>query len=404
MKRSFVLMICLTRILAAQEPPDIVSRSAVLMDATTGTVLFAKNADSAIPPASLTKLMTMHLALAEVSAGRASLDEVIPLPSETWAENQPSGSSLMFLARGQSVTLHELLLGLIISSGNDAAIAVALRFDQTVAQFAQRMNEEARKMGFLQTYFVEPSGVSEKNMTTASDFASFCREYIRLHPETLQDYHSVPNFAYPKAYNVPAAYRSRPGTIVQYNRNTLLGTVKGVDGLKTGYIDESGYNIALTAERNGTRLIAVVLGAPADSSGTRIRDNDGKQLLEFGFEHYKTVTVRPHVDSLKPVRLWLGKTNWVEVAVEHTIAFTTAIDRARTIYQKIEIDEPVLAPLDTGAVIGKLIFYDERGTLAQSAIFTTAPVEKGGFFKRFFDRIRLWWKNLTDKTENKTKG
>lgn len=394
MKHSFFFMIFLTSILIAQEP-DILSRSAVLMDATTGTVLFAKDADISIPPASLAKLMTMHIALSEISAGQAFLDEIVELPQEAWAENQPPGSSLMFLARGQKVTLEELLLGLIISSGNDAAVAVALRFAQTVQQFANRMNEEADKMGFLQTFFVEPSGVSEKNMTTAFEFASFCREYIRLHPETLRDYHSVEKFAYPKADNVPAAYRSRPGTVMQYNRNTLLGAVEGVDGLKTGYIDESGYNIALTAERNGTRLIAVILGAPAKYGGDRIRDDDGEKLLEFGFEHYKTV--RPQVDSLEPVRLWLGKTNSVEVDVERNNAFTTTVDRAHTIYQKIEIDEPVLAPLDKGAVIGKLIFYDDTGNLAQSDLFTTAAAEKGGFFKRLFDRIQLWWRQLTKR-------
>ena len=394
MKHSFFLMIFLTSILAAQEP-NIYSQSALLMDASSATVLFAKNADIPIPPASLAKLMTMHIAFSEINAGQASFDEIVALPKETWSENQPPGSSLMFLARGQTVTLKELLLGLSVSSGNDAAVAVALRFAPTVQQFADRMNTEAGKMGFSQTFFIEPSGVSEKNMTTAFEFALFCKEYIRLYPETLKSFHSVNEFAYPKADNVPAAYRNRPGTVVQYNRNTLLGTVEGVDCVKTGYIDESGYNIALTAERNGTRLIAVILGAPAEYGGDRIRDNDAKKLLEFGFENYKTV--RPQVDSPEPVRLWLGKTNWVKVDVDRNNAFTTNIDRAYTIYQRVEINEPVLAPIDTGTVIGKMVFYDDIGDLSYSDIFTAESVEKGNFFKRLIDRIRLWWQRLTKK-------
>ncbi|MDR2483046.1 MAG: serine hydrolase, partial [Treponema sp.] len=194
--------------------PDLGSQAAVLLDAATGTLLYAKNPDDEIPPASLTKLMTMHIALKEIAAGRASLDEIVPLPRETWAASQPRRSSRMFLASGQRVSLRELFLGMAVPSGNDAALAIALRFAPTVEEFAAMMNAEAGKFGMVKTRFVEPSGISEDNLTTAGEFARFCAAYVTLHPETMREYHSVGSFAYPKAENVPAAFQGNPGTIV----------------------------------------------------------------------------------------------------------------------------------------------------------------------------------------------
>jgi D-alanyl-D-alanine carboxypeptidase (penicillin-binding protein 5/6) len=381
MKQFIFCFVCmfLAAALTAQSL-NIQSRSAVLMDATTGVVLFTKAPHVEIPPASLAKLMTVHIVLSEIDAGAASLDEIVDLPRESWWTSQPYGSSLMWLNRGQKVTLQQLLLGLTIHSGNDAAVAVALRFASSVEDFADRMNTEARRMGLSKTFFVEPSGISGDNMTTALEFALFCREYIRLHPEALKNYHSVREFSYP------------PGESPHYNHNTLLDTVPGVDGLKTGYIDESGYNIALTADINGTRLIAVVLGAPV---GTRIRDEDGRKLLEFGFEHYKTV--RPAVGLLEPARVWMGKTNQVPVDFDNSkhYAFTTTVDRAESIQWRMELEEPIKAPLPSGTVVGTLIFYDHLSDLEHVQLFTTEPVEKGGFFKRLFDQIQLWFRSIS---------
>lgn len=257
------------------EVPDLKARSAVLMDAATGMVLFEKNPDEQIPPASLTKLMTIYVAEKEAERRGIPLDEPVRLPKQSWAVNQPPRSSLMFLAQGQIVSLNELFLGMSIPSGNDAAVAVALNFSPTIDAFAKMMNREAVEIGMNDTVFVEPSGISEENLTTARDFAVFCREYLRLYPGNLKKYHSVTQFAYPKASNLRPSMQNRVETIVQGNHIGLIYSFDGVDGLKTGYIDESGYNIALTAERNGTRFIAVILGVPATLGsrwGVRARD------------------------------------------------------------------------------------------------------------------------------------
>ena len=373
--------------------PLVNSRSAAVMDAETGTLLFVKNPDEEIPPASLTKLMTIHLALNQVLLGRISLDREINPPRESWAINQPPRSSLMFLADGQRTSLHELLLGLAVSSGNDAAVAVALCLAPSVKDFTDMMNREAATLGLQKARFDEPSGISEFNMTTAREFTQFCRIYIQNHPETLANYHSVPVFAYPKAENVAPVFRSRPGTIVQYNSNKLLGVVEGVDGLKTGYIDEAGYNIALTARRGDTRIIAVVLGAPLNG-GEQIRNDDGQRLINWAFDNFKTLKL-PEPD-LNQLRIWKGKSEYVSVvpgfSVKDGLPFLTVpANRGPVLYQKTELTDPLIAPLPAGSIAGELIYFDNAGELYRVPLITAEEAEKGGFFIRLIDSIRLFF-------------
>ena len=375
------------------EAPEIVSQAAVLLDAETGTILYAKNPHEEIPPASLTKLMTMHLVQKEVNAGRASLDEIIPITEASWALRQPPRSSLMFLAPGQIVTLREIMLGLAIPSGNDAAIAVALRFAPSVNDFAVMMTREARRLGMTKTIFTEPSGISEDNMTTAAEFAAFCREYLRQHPDSLAEFHSVREFAYPQAANVAEAFRHDPKTIVQENRNSLLRTFPGVDGFKTGYIDEAGYNIALTAQRGNTRFIAVILGAPARPGGSRIRDRDGEHLLSWAFAHFKTV--RPQIPQIEPARLWKGKERWAELQIaipailQNPLTFTAPADRAASLQFTVEINHPLVAPLPDFHPAGWLVISDEQGELHRVTLVTAREYRKGNIFKQIWDSIRL---------------
>jgi D-alanyl-D-alanine carboxypeptidase (penicillin-binding protein 5/6) len=302
----------------------------------------------------------------------------------------------MFLAPNQRVSLGELLLGLAVPSGNDAAVAVALRFAPTVEDFAAAMTGEARRMGLRLTRFVEPSGISEFNLTTAGEFARFCREYLALHPGVLEEYHSVREFAYPKAANLTQNGRPENGpaaeTIVQYNRNPLLGTVEGVDGLKTGYIDEAGYHIALTAERRGTRFIAVILGAPRGNYGERIRAEDGRALLNWAFEHYRTL--RPEPGELPPLRIWKGKKNLVPVRPGAALEFTVLAGRGHSLRWELEEAHPLLAPLPAGSPVGTLTFYDSLGELRRIDLVSAEDIEEGGFFKRLWDSLGLFFQNL----------
>jgi D-alanyl-D-alanine carboxypeptidase (penicillin-binding protein 5/6) len=367
--------------------PAIRSAAALLMDAETGAVLYAKNPDMEIPPASLTKLMTMHLILEAAAAGRISLDRPLEPPPESWAIRQPPRSSLMFLGPGQTVTLREILLGLAVSSGNDAAVAAALSAAPTMGDFVRTMNDEARRLGLVRTRFVEPSGISEHNMTTAAEFAAFCRFYLAAHPESLAEFHSVPVFAWPRESGLPPALRKNPGAVVQRNRNALLGVFPGVDGLKTGYIDEAGYHLALTAARGDTRFIAVILGAPARPGGDRIRDEDGRRLLAWAFDRFRTL--RPVVGPLEPARLWKGRRKQAELTPGAPAAFTAPADRGKDLRITTVLQDPLIAPLEAGTRVGELVISDGEGELRRIPLLTAARYERGNIFKRIWDSIRL---------------
>jgi D-alanyl-D-alanine carboxypeptidase (penicillin-binding protein 5/6) len=373
------------------EAPKIRCKAAVLLDATTGEVLYAKNPDEEIPPASLTKLMTIHLALQKVSRGELSLDEKIELPRESWWINQPPRSSLMFLAERQQVTLRELLLGLAVSSGNDAAVAVAFYASGSVEAFADDMNREARILGLTRTRFVEPSGISEHNITTALEYAQFCKAYINFHPEVTSELHSVREFTYPKAENYPDYWTGKKDEITQPNKNNLLGSL-GVDGLKTGFIEESGYNIALTAEQNGTRYIAVLLGFPGTISSRQaeqMRAEDGKLLLSWAFDNYKTVT--PSMDSFPAITVWKADENTAEIIPMDSLNFTTQTNRAELPHWAINIDEPIIAPIPAGTTVGNLVFYDIQGELKRIPMITKNTVVEGNIFKRIWHSIKLFF-------------
>lgn len=214
---------------------DVWAKSAILVDVSNGSIIYEKNADEIIPPASMTKLFAMYVVEEEIASGRFSYDQEIPLPPESWACNMPPHSSLMFLGKGQRVTLEELLLGLSICSGNDAAYALAYTISGTMEAFVERMNLVASDLGLTNTHFVESSGYSELNQTTAREMAEFATIYLRRHPDSLQRFHSVLSFTYPKEKNLapgdrPAAQDFSHGLpakitmpITQENTNPLLG-------------------------------------------------------------------------------------------------------------------------------------------------------------------------------------
>ncbi|MGN0729257.1 D-alanyl-D-alanine carboxypeptidase family protein [Treponema sp.] len=267
------------------------AQSAIVIDFATGNILFEKNADAEIPPASMTKLVEMYVVFEAVENREASLDDVVPLPPESWARNLPQDASVMFLDEGQRVTLRELLTGLAVASGNDASVAVANYICGSMDSFVARMNHAVKKMGLEKTEFVDSSGYSEKNVTTAREFSAFCRNYISRFPDSLREFHSKKILRYPLGKNLPAASAQKNGdglAVVQYNTNKLLGNLEGCDGLKTGFINESGYNIALTAERNGVRYISVTMRGPGNGTaqGNFYRVKDGTCLMEFAFSKF----------------------------------------------------------------------------------------------------------------------
>lgn len=238
-------------------------RAAILCNLGSGRILFERNADLRVAPASLTKIMTMYLALDAARAGRISLNEKVAIPPLAAG----TGGSAMGLAPGEKVPLVRLLAGMAVSSGNDAATAVAMRLGTTLQNFARQMNMKAKKLGMKNTVFKNPTGLpAAGHKSTARDLMLLCRAYLRDHPGAAR-FHSMKFFMHKG--------------MVSRNTNPLLGRIEGVDGLKTGWTVASGYNLIVTARRGRTRLLAIVLGCP----GREARDEAAIRLLEAGFRY-----------------------------------------------------------------------------------------------------------------------
>lgn len=373
------------------------SGAAILIDVASGQVLYEKNADEVIPPASMTKLVVMYVVFQEIATGRISLDDVVPLPPESWAVNAPPMSSLMFLGQGQTVTLRELLLGLAVASGNDAAVAVASYVSGSVDAFVERMNHEMDLLGLEKTHFVEPSGYSELNLTTPREFAAFARTYISRYPESLESFHSQPSISYPQEHNLAEWHRGegREQPIFQQSTNKLLGVLPGCDGLKTGFIFESGYNLSLTAKRGETRFLSVTMKGPGSGSveGNRHRVADGTTLMEWAFDcfatHYKS--------EVEPVAVPVlgGAENSVVLAPSHLEPLTVPAllkDRdasvaAASVTSQITLPTYVQAPLQAGDIVGKITYSVGDIVLEEVPLVAVTAVDEGSGFKQFVDKL-----------------
>ena len=365
-------------------PPAVNARSAILIDAATGTVLFEKNADISLPPASLTKLVTLHIVMDEIKAGRLSPDQIIDIERQDTA--LPYGSSLMYLQPGMRVSLRDLMLGAAVVSGNDAAYTLARVVAGSNEKFAELMNKTVRDMGFEHLSFVEPSGLSEKNFVTAREFALFCKKYIELHPEALKELHSVKSIRFPRAEHSTASYRP-DGVIIQYNRNPLIFSYEGADGLKTGYIIEVGYNMAATATRNGNRYIAVLLGgtSTAYANGVTNRTRDSKALLDWAFDNFSTA--RPGYIMPKPIRVWFGATTRVQPEPDGEAAVTVPSSLADRVSARIETLKSVKAPVHRGDKLGTIVYSIDGKTVGSVNLISQRDIQTGGFFRKLFDGI-----------------
>lgn len=346
--------------LATHISQNLNAHSAIVVDATTGSVLFEKNADEPIPPASMTKLVAMYTAFHAAENGEITFDDYVPLPPQSWAKNIPPGSSLMFLDEGQKVTVRELLCGMAVVSGNDAAIALALYISGSVEKYIERMNQEMENLGLVHTRFVEPTGLSGENSTTAREFADFALVYIREYPQALGAFHSRKTLEYPMQWNL--APESNNKAVVQKATNKLLGMLDGCDGLKTGFIFESGYNLSLTVERNGTRFISVTMGGTGANSieGNQKRSQDGSSLMEWSFGNFQTV--RPQEIRPLSIPVWGGKQKTITAIPASSSAFTAPKQfsfsdaNGNKIKEHIYIPSGVSAPVNAGDTIGKVTY------------------------------------------------
>ena len=333
----------------------LTSHAALLMEKTTGQILYAQNEHDALPPASVTKIMTVLLTMEAIDSGRIALDDRVTVS----AYAAGMGGSQVFLAEGEQMSVDDLLKAVCVSSGNDAAVALAEHVAGVTELFVEQMNNRARELGMKDTHFVNCTGLTaEGHVTSAHDIALMSRELLLHHPEV-------------RSYTTIWMDTLRNGTFGLSNTNKLIRFYDGATGLKTGFTQEAGYCISATAERDGMELIAVIMkGNTSDS-----RNADAKTLLNYGFSTYALVDVQPE-EPLPALPVTLGAADTVALTLPEE-GRTVLLEKSRSggLTQTVELPEAVPAPLQAGDTVGTLTVSREGETLLTVPIVAAETVE-----------------------------
>jgi D-alanyl-D-alanine carboxypeptidase (penicillin-binding protein 5/6) len=355
-------------------PPSLAAKSWVLMDVASGAVLVNHEGSVRLPPASLTKLMTSHVAALELQRGRLKENDLVLVSEKAWR----MGGSKMFIRVGNQVAVKDLLQGIIVQSGNDASIALAEHIAGGEDTFAAMMNDEAKRLGLADTRFVNATGwPAEGHYSSALDMAKLARAII------LED---------PAHY---ALYKEKEfvwNDIRQPNRNLLLWRDPSVDGLKTGHTEEAGYCLVASAERNGQRLIAVVFGTTSEEA----RAQETAKLLGYGFNFFESKVFYRQGETIQTVEVWKGAASSVKVGVASNFAAALP-KRAAGGYQArvVLLAGERIAPIEKGAALGRVELVNAEGkVVSQAPLVALESVEQGGFFRRLWDGLRLFFRGL----------
>ena len=363
-------------------PPELNAKAWVLMDAASGEILLEHNADERIPPASLTKLMTSYVLSAEVDSGRVHNEDIVPVSPRAWAQSpefdaKKNGSSLMFIEPNKPVTLLELHRGIIISSGNDATVAVAEYLAGTEGAFVDMMNQYAKKLGLTNTHYVNTHGLdTPDHYSSARDLAILSSYIVKTKDYPL---HKEKEFTY--------------NNIKQQNRNGLLWRDSSVDGLKTGHTDGCGFCLVASAKRDDTRLISVVIGAPS----IKERESDSEVLLNYGFRFFQAVNLYPADAVLGTPRVWEGTTDKVTAMPASAVAMIVPRNVAATLTHEVKIDSPLIAPMKAGQKIGQIVVKNGDAVLKTVDVVAKEDVQRTGFFGALWDKLVRFFSDLFGK-------
>ena len=353
-------------------PPQLAASSWILMDANSGRILAEHNADERLPPASLTKLMTAYLVERELDRGTINLTDMVNISENAWR----TGGSKMFIEVGDRVSVDNLLHGIIIVSGNDASVAMAEHLAGGEAPFADLMNQHATRLGMNDTHFMNATGLPHENhYSTAHDMARLSRYIINDYPEHYAIY-SQRNFSF--------------AGIDQPNRNRLLWRDPTVDGLKTGWTTEAGYCLVASAQRDGMRLISVVMGTSSEEA----RAQESQKLLSYGFRFYETMKLYERGAVLATPRVWGGDINELRVGVDEEVFMTLPRNRNEELRARLNLDADIQAPVAVGDDVGTLEVYLGEEMVGERQLVALENIEEGGLFKRLFDQVQLFFSNL----------
>ncbi|MCY1351194.1 D-alanyl-D-alanine carboxypeptidase DacC [compost metagenome] len=370
------LLIVAPASMAAQQivpsPPQLAAKAYVLMDAQSGQVLVENNGDQRLPPASLTKLMTAYIATLEIRKGQIGESDPVTISEHAWR----TGGSRMFVQVNTQVTMSDLLHGIIIQSGNDASVAVAEHIAGSEDAFADMMNTTAEKLGMTNSHFMNATGLPDpEHYSSAHDMARLARGII---------------YEDPAHYAIYSQKEFFWNNIKQPNRNLLLWRDKTVDGLKTGHTDEAGYCLVASAVRDNMRLIAVVFGTNSEQA----RAAETQKLLTYGFRFFETQTFYQKGAELAKAQVWKGATREAKAGLAQDLTLTLPKGQAKKLQASMTLNPQLIAPINKGDVIGKVEVKMEDQVVHSADLIALETVEEGGFFRRLWDSVRLFFFGL----------
>lgn len=365
----FPLSSLATEVIPADVPaPTLAAKAFVLRDANTGNLLAANQPDMPVEPASLTKVMTAYLTFEAVKQKRLSLTQTLPVSHKAWKVE----GSKMFIDTTMTVTVDELLHGLIIQSGNDAAITLAEGIAGSEELFAALMNKKAALLGMKNSHFINATGLPDPtHMTTARDLSILANALIRDFPQDYKRLYSQKEYTYNK--------------ITQPNRNRLLFLDPTVDGMKTGHTESAGYCLISTAKRDNTRHISVILGAPTDTA----RATESQKLLNYGFQFFDSTLVYKQNQAVSKLKVWKGDANEISSTVASDLYLTLPKGEYANVKAIVSSTQPLIAPIKKGQVIGQVKFVLNGRTISERALVANKSVAAAGLFGRAWDSIKL---------------
>ena len=347
----------------------LTSRAALLMEKTTGQILFAQNEHEALEPASVTKIMTLLLTMDAIDSGALSYDDVVTVS----ANAAGMGGSQVFLAEGEKITVEELLKSVCVSSGNDAAVALAEKVSGVTELFVEQMNNRAKGLGMDDTHFVNCTGLTAKgHVTSAYDIALMSRELLTRHPDI-------------RRFTTIWTDTIRDGAFGLANTNKLIRFYDGATGLKTGYTASAGYCISATAEREGMELIAVIMkGETADK-----RNTDAKALLNYGFSTYALVSAAPE-EPLPALPVSMGQAEQVSLTLpEEGVTALVEKGRVSTLERRVDLPSSLTAPVAAGQTVGTLTLLDGETEVLTVPILAAEDVPRRSWSGLFAQLLRM---------------
>ncbi|MEM5786698.1 MAG: D-alanyl-D-alanine carboxypeptidase family protein [Syntrophobacteraceae bacterium] len=354
-------------------PGQINARAAILMEVSTGTVLFEQNADEQIEPASFTKIASLYLVFEALREGRIQLNDQVPISEAAWR----TGGSKMFVGVGTQVPLEELIKGIAVVSGNDACVAVAEHLSGSMDTFVSAINRKSAELGMTRSHFLNPHGLpADGQITSARDMALLDVAYLKHFPESLR-FHSLREYTY--------------NNILQYNRNHLLLKDSTIDGLKTGYIAASGYHLSATSQRDGMRLVAVVMGADKPST----REREALKLLNYGFRHFTLVQPFKEGQPITTIKVLKGEKDEIQLFPKERPTFLISQSQKNMLKWDVRVPE-LTAPVHSQQEIGELVFMVSDQPRRTIPLISSEEVPLAGWFKRGWQNIvgliHLDWK------------